>query len=136
MIYHTAGDVFKLFPQYRMTGNGGGEDAADTLDDSIAALSRRYHLDHYPWSGAISTHHSFLYLLRYGQRVFAQGWQGVKNPGHSPKKSLRPKFSLAEARRHEESFMHRYLARALQPGQEGGPAPLSFKHFSRELRNR
>ncbi|MCK9293557.1 MAG: radical SAM protein [Desulfobulbaceae bacterium] len=135
-IYHTAGDVFKLFPQYRMAENGGGEDAADTLDDSIAALSRRYHLDHYPWAGAISTHHSFLYLLRLGQRAFAQEWPGAKNPTHRPKKALRPKFSLAEARRHEESFMQRYLASALQPGQDGGPAPLCFKHFSRELRNR
>lgn len=135
-IYHTAGDVFRLFPLYRMTASDDDEDSVDSLDDSIAGLSRHYHLDHYPWAGAISTHHSFLYLLRYGQRAFAQGWQGAKNSGHRPKNALRPKFSLAEARRREDSFMHRYLARALQPGHDGGPAPLCFKHFQQELQRR
>ncbi|MBU4262168.1 MAG: radical SAM protein [Proteobacteria bacterium] len=132
-IYHTAGDVFKLFPQYRMAESEGDEDA---LDESISALSGRYHLDHYPWAGAISTHHSFLYLLRYGQRAFAQGWRGVKNPVKKPKNALQPKFSLAEAQRREEAFMQSYLTKALQPGKGGGPAPLCYAHFLQALEHR
>ncbi|MCJ7604213.1 MAG: radical SAM protein [Desulfobulbaceae bacterium] len=134
-IYHTAGDVFRLFPLYSSMRETGPEThPADSVDNRIAALSRRFHLDHYPWAGAISTHHSFLYFLRYGPRVFAQGWHGTaKKTGKRPKDAIRPRFSLAEARWREESFMNRYLAKALQPGKGGGPAPLCFSHFQKEL---
>ena len=129
-VYHTAGDLFRLFPLYRMAETGDGEDPADLPDDRIAALSRRYHLDHYPWAGAISTHHSFLYLLRYGQRAFAQGWCGPAKSGIGKQKAVeQPKFSPAAARRREESFMHSYLARALRPGKHSRLAPLCFAHF-------
>ena len=128
-VYHTAGDLFRLFPLYRMAETGG-EDPDDVPDDRIADLSRRYHLDHYPWAGAISTHHSFLYLLRYGQRAFAQGWHGtVQAAARKPKTSAQCTFPPAPARRREESFMHRYLARALRPGKDPRLAPLCFAHF-------
>jgi len=134
-VYHTAGDPFRLFPLYRMAETGDGEDPADLPDDRIASLSRRYHLDHYPWAGAISTHHSFLYLLRYGQRTFAQGWRGTaKRAAGKQKATEQPKFSPAAARRREESFMHRYLARALRPGKDSRLAPLCFAHFQNAVR--
>jgi anaerobic magnesium-protoporphyrin IX monomethyl ester cyclase len=137
-IYHTAGDVFRLFPLYSSRRKTGPEThPADSVDNRITALSRRYHLDHYPWAGAISTHHSFLYVLRFGPGVFAQGWRGTaKKTGKRPKDAIRPRFSLAEARQREEVFMNRYLAKALQPGKDGGPASLCFADFQHELQRR
>jgi hypothetical protein len=135
-VYHAAGDLFRLFPLFRMAANDTNDEAGDGLDDRIAALSGRYHLDHYPWAGAISTHHSFLYLLRFGQRAFAQGWQGAApKAGKRPKPAMRLNFSPAAARRHEEAFLERYLARALQPGREGGTAPLCFSHFQKAVQD-
>jgi hypothetical protein len=135
-VYHTAGDVFRLFQLFRMAAGSGSESAAEELEEKIDTLSRRYHLDHYPWAGSISTHHSFLYLLRFGPRVFAEPWpspppKSGRRGGASPGKL---KFSLAACRRREEAFMDRYLREALQPGEKGGPAPLSFGHFQQALR--
>jgi hypothetical protein len=135
-VYHTAGDVFRLFQLFRMAASPAAETDDDDLEEKIDTLSQRYHLDHYPWAGSISTHHSFLYLLHYGPRVFAEPWpapaqkpgrQGVTTP-------VKLKFSLADCQRREQAFMNRYLLKALQSGENGQPAPLSFAHFHRALR--
>ncbi len=136
-ISYTAGDVFNLFPLY--TQRNGGTHLNDLqssqLDGQIADLSSRYQLDHYPWAGAISTHHSFLYLLRYGQRVFAKAWpqpQKRRQKAGSGRK-IRPRFPLAALHRQEERFMGRYLEGALQLDSETGLAPLCFDHFQAAL---
>jgi len=136
-ISYTAGDVFRLFPL--STDLTAGTNAHDRrfaqLDAQIDDLSSRYQLDHYPWAGAISTHHSFLYLLRYGQRVFAKAWplpQKKKQKAGIGKK-IHPRFPLAELRRREERFMGQYLERALRPDPETGLTPLCFDHFQAAL---
>jgi Radical SAM superfamily len=134
-VYHTQGDVFRLFLLFNMAENSSQPPDDDTLEEKIDTLSRRYHLDHYPWAGSISTHHSFLYLLHFGQRVFAQPWY------RSPKKSSHKgcstprnlKFSVEECRRREHTFMNKYLAEALQPQKNCRQAPLSFEHFHNAL---
>ncbi len=136
-IYFTAGDVFGLFPLY--TESNGGANGNDPRfvqqDEQIADLSGRYQLDHYPWAGAISTHHSFLYLLRHGQRVFAKAWPlpRKKREKAGPGQKIQPRFPLAALRRREERFMGQYLERALQRDPATGLTPLSFDHFQTAL---
>jgi hypothetical protein len=136
-ISFTAGDVFRLFPLHtdRTARTNAHDRRFAQLDAQIDELSSRYQLDHYPWAGAISTHHSFLYLLRYGQRVFAKAWprpQKKKQKTGAGKK-IHPRFPLAELRRREERFMSRYLERALRPDPETGLTPLCFDHFQAAL---
>lgn len=134
-VYHTQGDIFRLFLLFTMTENNSPSPDHDSLEEKIDTLSRRYHLDHYPWAGSISTHHSFLYLLHFGQRVFAQPWH--RSPRKSPQKGrpapVHSKFSVEDCRRREQTFMNRYLGEALQPQKNGLQAPLSFKHFHHAL---
>jgi hypothetical protein len=136
-ISFTAGDVFRLFPIH--SDRSGRINANDQrfgqLDAEIDDLSCRYQLDHYPWAGAISTHHSFLYLRRYGQRVFAKAWplpQTKKQKAGAGKK-IQPRFPLAGLRRREEEFMGHYLELALRPDPETGLTPLCFDHFQAAL---
>jgi hypothetical protein len=134
-VYHTAGDVFRLFQLFSPAAAPGPEADDDDLEEKIAALSRRYHLDHYPWAGSISTHHSFLYLLHSGMRVFAEPWPApASKPRGAGTAPVKLRFSLADCRRREEAFMARYLGEALQPGAKDGLAPLSFNHFQQALR--
>ncbi len=135
-VYHTQGDVFRLFLLFNMGEDSSTPLAQDDLEEKIDALSRRYHLDHYPWAGSISTHHSFLYLLHSGQRVFAQPWHRStqKSRRQDRPAPVRLKFSLEDCRRREQNFMHRYLTESLQPGKNGLQAPLSFDHFHKALR--
>jgi hypothetical protein len=137
-VYHTAGDVFRIFPLFSMAAGPETEADDDDLEEKIEALSRRYHLDHYPWAGSISTHHSFLYLLQAGPRVFAEPWPEPEPKRRRPGAAvpLKLKFSPADCRRREADFMARYLAEALQPGENGRPAPLSFAHFQLALRHK
>jgi len=136
-ISYTSGDQFRLFPLYteRQSRVSDNDPRMEQLDDLIADLSSRYQLDHYPWAGAISTHHSFLYLLRYGQRVFAKAWPRPqkRRQRSAAGKKMRPRFSLAEQRRREERFMGHYLERALQPDTATGLTPLCFDHFQAAL---
>ncbi|MBU0479709.1 MAG: radical SAM protein [Proteobacteria bacterium] len=134
-VYHTQGDVFRLFPLFRMAKSGLPQADDGFLEEKIDVLSKHYQLDHYPWTGAISTHHSFLYLLHYGQRVFAEPWPGYAKK-HRRKKfpaKSRLNFSLEGCRKRERAFMHRYLGEALRPMENGLQAPLSFEHFQKAL---
>ncbi|MBU1139223.1 MAG: radical SAM protein, partial [Proteobacteria bacterium] len=137
-VYHTQGDVFRLFPLFNMADSKAQADDHEWLEEKIDSLSRRYHLDHYPWAGSISTHHSFLYLLHDGPRVFAQPWpypikKRRSKGGAAP---FKLKFSLEECQRREQAFMNSYLSEALQLGKKDGQAPLSFEHFHKALRGR
>ncbi|MFH2124137.1 MAG: radical SAM protein [Pseudomonadota bacterium] len=154
-IYFAAGDVFRLFPLYteRNAGTTINERQSAQLDAQIDDLSCRYQLDHYPWAGAISTHHSFLYLLRYGQRVFAKAWPlpAKRKMKAGSGKKIRPRFPLAELHRREEQFMGQYLEGALHldpdagqgwfsvtgakegAGATTGLTPLCFDHFQEAL---
>lgn len=137
-VYYTEGDVFRLFQLFHMADSTVQEQDDEDLEEKIDTLSHRYHLDHYPWAGSISTHHSFLYLLHSGPRVFAEPWP---SPAGKPRRQgmaspVKLKFSLSDCQRREQAFMHRYLGEALRPGENGQSAPLSFAHFQKALRQR
>lgn len=136
-IYYTMGDLFRLFPLYteQQSKTHDHDRRCEQQDDQIAELSSRYQLDHYPWAGAISTHHSFLYLRRYGQRVFAKAWprRPQKKQQSQAGRKMSPRFSLAELRRREERFISHYLEQALRPDPKTGLTPLCFAHFQAAL---
>lgn len=134
-VFYTQGDLFQLFPLFRTEDVAAEGVERDLVDEKIARLSRRYQLDHYPWAGAISTHHSFLFLLESGQRVFARPWPSPPpTAGGKAKMSAVPLvFSPAECQKEEEAFMNMYLANALEPTANGPTAPLSFEHFQKAL---
>lgn len=132
--FFTAGDIFGLFPLPIPGGEGVDETGMEELDARIAALSARYQLDHYPWAGAISTHHSFLYLLRHGQRIFAAPWPlDQKRKRKRQERPLRLRFSLDRLRRREERFIGAYLQEALEPDPATGLTPLCYQHFQQAL---
>lgn len=137
-VYHTQGDIFRLFPLFEMDEGYTPSSEYDTIEEKIDLLSQRYHLDHYPWAGAISTHHSFLYLLHSGQRVFARPWPRsvAKRRRRSDLKLGRLKFSLVDCRQREQLFMDQYLTEGLQSRKNGQPAPLSFDHFQNALKKK
>lgn len=133
-VYHARGDIFRLFPIFVLDNENTGDDRL-RLEEKIDRLSQRYHLDHYPWAGAISTHHSFLFLLHDGPRVFAQPWPRPAGNKRRRTEALPAplRFSPAACRRREESFMAAYLDKALEPTEHSRFAPLSFDHFQRAV---
>jgi len=140
-VYYTAGDVFGQFPLHVMRQEescGTGNPAAGSVvDQMLASLSGRYHLDHYPWAGSISTHHSFLYILRFGPRVFAQCWQGGRKRRMSAAKRDRGpilRHNVHELQKREERFRCEYLRNALRRDKRSNFAPLSYAHFEKALR--
>ena len=133
-IYYCRGDAFRLFPLYESEESGDAEPDA-SLEKAVDRLSRVYWLDHYPWAGAISTHHSFLYLLRYGPRVFHRpdfplpGKRSSSGKGDSfPGLTMRPKFSIERLRRENENALQTFFQGALA-GKEDGDAALDQAHF-------
>jgi len=136
-VYYTAGDVFRQFPLHLMkkTGPRPGDRELDRLERKLQALAGKYHLDRYPWAGSISTHHSFLYIRRFGQRVFSKPWQRSGGAGRARKKrgGRMIHHDIEAIRKREEEFMQGYLQQALRP-IKGEMAPLAFVHFQNALR--
>src|SRR3989339_13959 len=131
-IYYTQGDIFHLFPLHIAANDSLSLDdkAQQLIDKKIDQLSSQNHLDHYPWAGAISTHHSFLYILKYGQRIFAAKWPKLKNS--------RAHFSTQKISDSEEQWdylLANYLQGALRPSdyiRDKVPTALhSFRYFMR-----
>lgn len=136
-LFYTAGDVFRQFPLHTMKKNAPmpGYRHLDLREKKLKTLSERYHLDHYPWAGSISTHHSFLYILRFGQRVFSHPWKRSGSFWRGGKKSgVRLHHDLRAIRKREEKFMEGYLQHALSREKGGETAPLAFGHFQNALR--
>ncbi|MBU0992562.1 MAG: radical SAM protein [Proteobacteria bacterium] len=140
-VFYCRGDSFCQFPLYE-TGQPPKATPDDTLEKTVDRLSRAYFLDHYPWAGAISTHHSFLYVLKYGQQVFrslAFSDSGKKGPplkksnlSLPPGLTLRPKFPIERLDREHQQAMQTYFQNALARTQDG-MAPLDHNHFMRYL---
>lgn len=136
-VFYAAGDIFRQFPLHVLKKSAPRQDLRDIdlLERKLKALSGRYHLDHYPWAGSISTHHSFLHILRFGQDVFSRPWQRAANNGQGRKKGGgRCRHDLRAIRKREEKFMAGYLQHALRREKGGGTAPLSFVHFENAVR--
>lgn len=135
-VYYLAGDEFKLYPAFEEKNPKASRNYAQTLDAELSQIARQYTLMHYPWAGAISTHHSFLYFLRFGQRAFA-GMLKQHKPhspfptvkSQSPWKKLR--YSLQEIASRKQSFLEHYCLFALAP-DKSLICPLSISHLSQE----
>ena len=137
---YTAGDVFGLFPIWSdRASRARSPEQQHELGVRVDRLAAGYRLDHYPWAGAISTHHSFLYLLRHGQRAFAQPHlrrRDLRPPLRDPAAPQPPRPRQDPARLSEQTdrFLARYLERALTPDPQTHLAPLSFSHFMQALK--
>ena len=144
-----AGDVFRLFP---LVGERTGDDAPRSraprphqrheFDQRVERLAAGYRLDHYPWAGAISTHHSFLRILREGPRAFVRTpGDGRRRRDAAPPPLRDPAAPLPPRPRHDpdrlaawaDERLSRFLERALTPDPRTGEAPLSYSHFNRFL---
>ncbi len=134
-IYYTAGDGFRLYPIFSENTPNSSRNFTQELDRQLAALAQSYWFSHYPWAGAISTHHSFLYFLRYGPAAFVRqiaeseaDIPHIENIPHIPGFQIKPKFSLKQIESKKQSFFADYRKLALAPDQSG-MAPLSAAHF-------
>ncbi len=140
-IFYTAGDEFRMYPLFEPNpGNRNG--LRRCLNDAVGRVAANFHLDHYPWAGAISTHHSFLYFLRYGQDVFRKPsiWaQKAAGAGIKTRQlawrglTVKAKFPVRRLAQTHHRILSDFLARALSPGKEPS-APLSFDYFRKHLR--
>ncbi|MBA4367172.1 MAG: hypothetical protein C0403_05990 [Desulfobacterium sp.] len=136
-IFFCQGDDFRLFPLFETKAQKSN--TSQYTEDSIARLSSGFYLDHYPWAGAISTHHSFLYMLKYGQKAFRYLAKQSFRPWSTPKKgrfpkglTLSPAFPISLLRQNCSQFMEHFWQRALSP-QNNGQAPLDEAFFIKSL---
>ncbi|MDA8137555.1 MAG: radical SAM protein [Desulfobacteraceae bacterium] len=139
-VFYCRADDFRLFPLYeelqRRSTHGESR-----IEDEVARLSQSYFLDHYPWAGAISTHHSFLYFLKFGQGVFKRLQERPVKMRSKPRQPLspglaglwqRPKHNVARLRAAQEQWMETFWQKALAWGDDGC-APLDEKYFMESL---
>ncbi len=139
---YAAGDVFRLFPIWsdpaaRARDGGSHQDLARRVD----RIAEGYRLDHYPWAGAISTHHSFLCILRDGPRAFVRAprERPRKSPATSPLRDPaagrppRPRHDPDRLGEWADELLGSYLERALTVDPRTGEAPLSYAHLTRFL---
>jgi len=139
-IFYTAGDEFRMYPLFEpnpASRNG----RVRRLDAAVGRVAANFHLDHYPWAGAISTHHSFLYFLRHGQDVFRKRsfWApkatlaGIKpRPAAWRGLTVKANFPVRHLAKTHRRILSDFLAEALSPGK-GQSAPLSFDYFRKHL---
>jgi hypothetical protein len=133
------GDDFRLYATFTERRPPLGAEERRAIDGEIETLAAPYALSHYPWAGAISTHHSFLHLLRFGQRAFLTHFQRAgaeyegalppPPPSHVPGLREWERFSLkaieAMERRFEEEFRRRSAPERVsgRRGEEEQPLP-------------
>jgi hypothetical protein len=140
-VYYCRGDDFRLFPLFTAAAPQSPQ-ALELAEHEIANLSATYYLDHYPWAGAISTHHSLLYLLKFGPQVFkqmrhvrsapaARGRRGRVPQGLTAREAFAwQRMPMAQAR-----FMETLWRRGLKAGRDG-KARLSAAYFEAEALKR
>ncbi len=135
-VYFCRGDDFRLFPLFDAPSSIAPGKAGE-LEREVRRLSRTYALDHYPWAGAISTHHTFLYFLKYGPAAFrSQGGGRPAPPLTRRSKGKRPPPGLTMQSAFDVDRMHsdqrrrlqRFWQRALSM-QKDGTAPLDEDYF-------
>lgn len=138
-IYHAIGDEFQIYPMFREQEKNDARRHQQELDGHLAALAENFLFSKYPWAGAISTHHTFLYFLRYGQRAFA-GSARLKAPQLNlskvdlkiPGLRAKPRFSVREMESAQQKFLARYSKLVLQPDETKIHTPLCVQHFEQE----
>jgi hypothetical protein len=135
-VFYCRADDFRLFPLHENPSDASFQEDP-RIEKAVARLSREYFLDHYPWAGAISTHHTFLYLLRFGPEIFKRLAAAPPQPARSgprrkssmpPGLSGRPRSSISRMRADQERWMARFWDQALAIGADGS-APLDAAYF-------
>jgi hypothetical protein len=141
-LFYCRADDFRLFPLFEDLHQRSPR-GEQKIEDAVARLSQNYFLDHYPWAGAISTHHTFLYFLKFGQDVFKQLHEKAKHAPPKPSKRLapdlaglwrRPKRASERLRAEKARFMQAFWQTALAR-DDGGWAPLDEAYFNDYFRS-
>lgn len=114
-IYYAPGDELRLYALFDQRGPRPNEDQRQRLEGAVDRLSSTYALKGYPWAGAVSTHHTFLHFLRYGQRIFRTHFQRAPAALHSRPPEARPasihglrtraRYDIEEIARNEERYL-------------------------------
>jgi anaerobic magnesium-protoporphyrin IX monomethyl ester cyclase len=137
-IFYCRGDDFRLFPLYNHPAPLARADAHN-IEGEVQRISSLYLLDHYPWAGAISTHHTLLYFLRFGTGAFRRRAGRPMRPtalvtARRPPKGLTvpPAFDTEKMQIDQQRRMQRLFERALTL-QGDGTAPLDEEYFLRVL---
>lgn len=133
-IYYCRGDDFRLFPLFTAPAAISAAEAK-AVERDVQRLSSRYLLDHYPWAGAISTHHSLLYFLRFGTGAFRRTAERPRR-APAPRKDVptpkglteTPAFAVEKMHKDQQRRMQRFFERALAPIDDG-QAPLDENYF-------
>ena len=149
-VYYAEGDDLRLYALFKEAGGERPVEDRERVDAEIRKAGKHYALNPYPWAGAISTHHTFLHFLEFGQRAFRTHFQEAQAewhtplpapPSHVPGLRERARFSLDAIEAAERSFFERYLPRALyttiparRTGGGGDVAALSSAHFEEAAR--
>lgn len=136
-VFYCRGDDFRLFPLFEDRQPLSPRDE-QRLEEAVARLSRGYCLDHYPWAGAISTHHTLLYILKHGQGIFKHLGDQPSISARGGHQSLspdlaglwqRPRHHLGRLRQRQAQFMERFWQLALTDDGSGW-APLDEDYFN------
>ncbi|MFO0983643.1 MAG: radical SAM protein [Planctomycetota bacterium] len=146
-IFFAEGDELKLYALFTQKQPERTPAEREQIDREIEAVARGLAMKPYPWAGAISTHHTFLHFLEFGQSAFRTHFQQAPtaHQGAMPPPPLshlaglrqRPRFSVRAIAAREEQFFAQYLPRALfttiaarRSGGTTDVAPLSAAHFA------
>jgi anaerobic magnesium-protoporphyrin IX monomethyl ester cyclase len=127
-IFYTNGDDFRLFPLFKLNNfRKSSLMQRDSIDGKIDEIAGRFALSHYPWAGAISTLHTFLYFLRFGKKTFRSRASEKssfidkgQNIKHSP--AIKPRFSLRKIEGNE-SLLFSGIHNGLNPKAIRGDDP-------------
>ncbi|MFN0059614.1 MAG: B12-binding domain-containing radical SAM protein [Planctomycetota bacterium] len=146
-IFFADGDDLRLYAHFTQINGGLAADERAKVDEEVGRVAASYTLSRYPWAGAISTHHTFLHFLRYGQRVFQYHFQksgaalegAMPTPATSHIMGLREaaRFSLRAIERTEEEFLANFRqtklrarTRGRRSAEEQEVAPLGLSAFN------
>lgn len=144
-IYYAEGDELQLYALYQQSARSLTPREKERLEERIDEVAAAYALAPYPWAGAVSTHHSFLQILRHGQGVFTDAFQKARihvarTAGADTSGRGRTRFAIDAIEENERRFFQGYLQKALYttiPGHRDGAvtdvAALSAAHYARAI---
>jgi radical SAM superfamily enzyme YgiQ (UPF0313 family) len=65
-VFFAPGDDLRLYASFRQRQGPRSEEQEARIEHAIGNAARGFAMRPYPWAGAISTHHSFLYFAEHG----------------------------------------------------------------------
>ncbi len=124
-VFFTRGDEFRLYPLFTLSDyRASSLSDRERIDARVYETASLYALRTYPWAGAISTHHSFLYFITYGPGVFRTlaKERTVKDVAACEKREknrIKPRFSVKRIGENTRRFNER-IQEALAPVKKRG----------------